>query len=95
MWRSFPKRKPVEQVPSHPSYIAIEIISPDDRHSDIMEKLELYRNSGVAHVWVVDPQLQKMWTYGSGGLSDTGRFVLPEYGIEIAHSELFEPARPL
>ncbi len=91
----FAERDPVEEVPSHPAYIVIEIISPDDRHSDMMEKLELYRNWGVAHVWVVDPRLQRMWTYGSSGLSDVGSFVLPEYGIEIAHSELFEPVRPL
>src|SRR5688572_24910596 len=31
--------KPNEEVPSNPPLVAIEIISPDDRHSELQEKL--------------------------------------------------------
>lgn len=38
--------------------LAIEILSPSDKHEEIVEKIELYLTSGVALVWVVDPDLR-------------------------------------
>src|SRR5580692_8957293 len=45
--------EPSERVPSHPPLIAIEIISPDDRFSEVVEKLAEYEKWGVRHIWVV------------------------------------------
>ncbi len=51
---------PPEQIPSSPPLVVIEITSPDDRHQDLLEKLEEYRTWGVAHVWVVEPELKSL-----------------------------------
>ncbi|MBI2760251.1 MAG: Uma2 family endonuclease [Chloroflexi bacterium] len=38
--------------------LAVEILSPDDRMSKVMEKLRLYLSSGVRLVWLIDPRLR-------------------------------------
>jgi Uma2 family endonuclease len=45
-------------VPETPPLVVIEILSKDDRHGDIMQKLEEYRKWGVANIWVIDPSLR-------------------------------------
>jgi len=79
---------PVEEVPSSPPLIAIEILSPDDRFAEVVAKLEEYRAWGVAHVWLVDPMSRKIYVY-SAGLSETDAFRLPEYGVDIPAAEIF------
>src|SRR5438128_1828365 len=48
--------EPTEDVPSEPPLMAIEIVSPDDRHSDLMQKFEEYKAWGVKHIWLVNPR---------------------------------------
>lgn len=38
--------------------LTVEILSPSDKHEEIVEKIELYLQSGVQLVWVVDPDLR-------------------------------------
>ncbi|HZF12492.1 MAG TPA: Uma2 family endonuclease [Thermoanaerobaculia bacterium] len=45
--------------------LVVEVLSPDDRWSEVMEKLEDYFAAGVAVVWVVDPRLQQVFAYRS------------------------------
>ncbi len=45
-----------------PTLIA-EILSPNDRHGDIAEKVQTYLEAGVKHVWVVDPDLKSVRVY--------------------------------
>jgi Uma2 family endonuclease len=40
-----------------PPVLAVEIISPSDKHEDIVEKVELYLEVGTI-VWVIDPDLR-------------------------------------
>src|ERR1700722_7654166 len=46
----FAGERPSERIPSHPPLIAIEIISPDDRYSEMVEKLAEYEKWGVPNV---------------------------------------------
>ena len=82
------KGEPAEDVPSSPPLVAIEILSPDDRFAGVLTKLEEYGAWGVAHVWFVDPISRKLYVY-TAGLSETSAFRLPEYGVEMAASEVF------
>jgi Uma2 family endonuclease len=41
-----------------PPILAVEILSPSDEHKDVVEKIELYLGTGVAVVWIVDPDLR-------------------------------------
>ncbi len=49
-WPDEPSR-----VPDQPPLIAVEVLSPDDKMTEVRRKLEEYRAWGVAHVWLVDP----------------------------------------
>ena len=49
-----------------PPILAVEILSPSDKHEDIVEKIELYLSSGVQVVWIVDPDLRTVSVYEPG-----------------------------
>lgn len=42
--------EPSEPIPSLPPLLVAEIVSPDDRYTEIIQKLEDYRNWGVRHI---------------------------------------------
>lgn len=52
--------QPTSNPTATPPLIAFEIISRDDRYSDVSQKLEENRQWGVVHIWVVDPWLAKL-----------------------------------
>jgi Uma2 family endonuclease len=52
------------------AFLAIEILSEDDRMSKTMEKLEEYDRKGVPNIWLIDPRLRKMAIYSSGVLNE-------------------------
>ena len=45
------EKKPVLVCPD----LAIEIISPDDKPNEVLEKIADYQAAGIPHIWVVDP----------------------------------------
>jgi Uma2 family endonuclease len=49
--------------------IAVEVVSPDDRYSKLMEKVAEYLNAGTSVVIVVDPQTQTASNCTSAGKS--------------------------
>jgi Uma2 family endonuclease len=57
-----PYRK--ERVLTQPPLIVIEILSPDDRMSAMLEKLEEYRHFGVKYIWAVDPAEGRVYEFG-------------------------------
>ena len=40
-----------------PPLLAVEVLSPSDRHEEVVEKVQLYLDAGVV-VWVVDPDFR-------------------------------------
>jgi Uma2 family endonuclease len=75
--------------------LIVEIVSPNDRWTDTTAKLEDYFSIGVALVWLVDPQRQRVSCYRSPtnldvlGLADTltAEPMLPGFQLPVA--ELF------
>src|SRR5260370_378220 len=55
--------EPDQQVFRTPPFLAIEILSKDDRASDLQEKLDDYRIFGIPFVWVIDPRTRRGYTY--------------------------------
>jgi Uma2 family endonuclease len=84
VFSTFPKR-----VPASPPSIVVEITSPDDRHEELLRKLDQYRAWGVEHIWVVTPELKKLHVYDSRGLTEMSQFELTDANIRIAADELF------
>jgi Uma2 family endonuclease len=80
-----------------PPDLAVEVVSPTDRASDVQLKVDLYRESGVKLVWVVYPESHKIVahypdgtgrTYSENELLD-GEDVLPGFALKVA--EVFPP----
>ena len=82
--------EPAEEVFTAPPFLAIEILSPDDRHADLMEKIEDYRSFGIPWIWVIDPESGRGEIYTSQGMYEARDGVMrtADPVIEIALSEI-------
>jgi len=80
----FAESKPDEPVPSRPPLVVIEIISPDDRYSEMLEKLAEYQQWGVANIWVVDPHRRTLAANEDEVLRTVPRLALPGYPFELS-----------
>jgi Uma2 family endonuclease len=78
-----------QNVPSSPPLLVIEILSPDDRHHDLMQKLDEYCVWGVPNIWVVDPLAKRLAAYSAVGLQYVSSLSLEEYPFELTPSALF------
>jgi Uma2 family endonuclease len=83
------REEPAENVPSSPPLIVVEIVSRDDRYTEIIEKFEDYRTWGVPHIWLVDPWLRKLYVYRTAGLSEVPAYSVPELDVEIPAAAIF------
>ena len=68
-----------------PPVLAVEILSPSDQQGDVDDKIELYLESGVAIVWVVNPRFRTVVAYRPGAE--------PEL-FNVRHELSAEPALP-
>ena len=91
----FPSPLPRGFFPGPPD-LAVEVISPDDRESQVQAKVQNWLDAGCQVVWLVDPRRQTVRVYQRGGeghvlgLSDTllGDPLLP--GFSLAVAEIFK-----
>lgn len=82
-----------------PPVIAVEILSPSDKHEEIVEKITRYLSHGVKQVWVADPDLRTVTVHRGEGDSThfnakqelTGEPELPGFRVRVA--ELFTARR--
>lgn len=90
-----PKPFPTGFFPGPPD-IAVEIVSPSDRASDISQKIEQWLRAGTVAVWLVDPQAKSLSVHSLEDDKVVGRQVetflheelLP--GFELSSEPLFE-----
>jgi Uma2 family endonuclease len=98
---AFISKPRVEQVGDTAGYwpgapdLAVEVLSPDDRVSEVEEKVSEWLSAGSQQVWVVSPKLRTVTIYTS--LTDIvmltekdtlkGGGVVP--GFEISIAEIF------
>ncbi len=47
------------------------------------------RNWGVPHIWLIDPNARRLFTYGSSGLPETPSLRVPELDITFAPTDVF------
>ncbi|MEM7134636.1 MAG: Uma2 family endonuclease [Chloroflexota bacterium] len=94
------ERIPAEGVPAgffpgQPD-LALEIISPNDRASDVQDKVQEWLSHGTLLVWVVEPKTKTIMIYRQDGSAQllhsgdllTGEDVIP--GFEFYVSRLFD-----
>lgn len=58
------EREPVGFVEFAPD-LAVEVLSPDDRRRDVLEKIGEYLDAGTRLVWVIDPEKRTAAAYRS------------------------------
>ncbi len=82
--------------------LAVEVVSPNDLHQDLMGRLDDYFSAGVPLIWVVEPSLKLVTVYENAGRSTnmlradeelTGGSVLPEFRCPVAR--LFPQPEPV
>jgi Uma2 family endonuclease len=80
-----------EHILDQPPLIAIEILSPDDRWSDVLEKVEEYRSFRVEHTWIFDPKRRIVWLTDGGGVHQAtdGALTVPGTPIRVVINEVF------
>jgi Uma2 family endonuclease len=67
-----------------PPLLCVEILSRDDRMSDIQERIEDYLDFGVKCVWVLDPRTRRGFVYTADGMREAKDGVLRVADTEIA-----------
>jgi Uma2 family endonuclease len=85
----FSRDLPIERVFTRPQLIAIEVLSPEDRHSRMDKKIRNYLDFGVPHVWVVDPATRAGWDCSDGNWVRKERFEVAGSSIYLSLTELF------
>jgi Uma2 family endonuclease len=83
---------PSEPVPNTPPFIAVEILSPEDRMSRVRKKIDEYLAFGVPYVWVIDPEERRADVYTASGFYEAKDGVLrtENPAIEVHLADLFQ-----
>ena len=55
--------KPMGRVITTPPEIVVEVLSPDDRATDMQDKVDDYLAFGIPCVWVLRPETQRAWIH--------------------------------
>jgi Uma2 family endonuclease len=82
---------PKEAIITHPQWIVIEILSPEDRLSRMAEKFQDYLAFGVENIWVFDPAHRQAWTIDGQGqhLVENDELRVADSPILIVPSQVF------
>jgi Uma2 family endonuclease len=56
----------------------------------LTHRLEDYRRWGVPHVWLIDPELKRLYEYSDAGLLQHAALRLSEFDFELSAQELFK-----
>jgi Uma2 family endonuclease len=80
-----------ERYVTQPPLIAIEILSPEDSLRDMQAKAAEYRQFGIEHIWVVDPEPRIAYRYTSAALEEVrnGELSVPGTPIRVVLGEMF------
>src|SRR2546430_1594885 len=73
-----------KKYPASPPLFVVEIVSEDDRHVEILEKLADYHAWGVKYVWLVDPWMRKFSVYDESGLHAVPALEMSEFNARIS-----------
>jgi Uma2 family endonuclease len=83
---------PDEQIVRTAPALCIEILSPEDRLSKTMQRLDDYFDMGVPVCWVVDPFDRRGWIALPGQWTEAPDGLLRAGDLEVPLSEILPPA---
>ena len=73
-----------EEIFARLPFLCIEILSKDDRASDIQDKIDDYLAFGVPYVWVIDPLRRRAYVHAACGSREARDGLLRTDNPEIA-----------
>lgn len=85
----FRRGLPRESIFTQPQIVAIEVLSPEDKHSRMQERIEDFINFNVPNVWVIDPIRRIGWNCSDGNWMRQERFTVSGTPIHLSLEELF------
>jgi Uma2 family endonuclease len=83
------KSSPFEAIVHTPPLLCIEILSPDDRMSEMQEKVDDYLQMGVEMVWVVDPRRRKAFQTDGRSLQPVEELAVHATAIRVPVPDVF------
>ncbi len=81
--------EPLNSPPHERPLIVVEILSPDDRMSDVRAKLQEYTDWGVPHIWLVDPATRSLFIC-KDGLHEVPSLHIPEVNLTVTPADIFD-----
>ena len=84
--------KPKTRIFTTPPLVAVEILSPDDRVSNLEKRVDDYLAFGIPTVWVIDPATHRGFIYTSEGRREAKDGVLhvSDGSLEVPLAALFQ-----
>jgi len=82
--------EPQDQIVRTPPFICIEVLSPDDRLSEMRQRVEDYLAFGVPYVWIVDPATRHAWRCTAGGMEEVTELRTENPETLVPVGDLFE-----
>lgn len=87
-----PQGKARKSFPRLAPDLVVEVLSPSDRASEVVAKLEMYQEAGVSLIWLVDPEQETVTIIAAGqptrvvkqGDTLDGGDVLPGFSVPVA-----------
>ena len=84
------KGEPTEQIFRTPPFICIEILSPEDRLTQMHQRVQDYLEFGVPYVWILDPATRKAYRSTPDGLTEISELHTKDPEITVPLKALFE-----
>ena len=81
---------PPSQILTTPPFMCIEILSPEDRLSEMRQRVEDYLAFGVPYVWNLDPATRHAWRCTAGGMQDVTELRTENPETLVPVCDLFE-----
>jgi len=81
---------PKEQIIRTPPYLCIEILSPDDRMSRYLDRVNDYFEMGVPACWIIDPGARRAWVARPGHIDEARDGVLRFGELEMPVADILE-----
>ncbi|HEY3824797.1 MAG TPA: Uma2 family endonuclease [Bryobacteraceae bacterium] len=81
---------PKEQIVRTPPILCIEILSPEDRMSRYLERVNDYFEMGVPLCWIIDPTARRAWVATPGNLAEAMDGILHAGDLEMPIAAVLE-----
>jgi Uma2 family endonuclease len=81
---------PREKIVTTPPLLCIEILSPEDRMTRYLERVNDYFDMGVPTCWVIDPVARRAWVATPGLLAEATDGILRSGDLEMPLAEVLK-----